>query len=107
VGEARLSPGFELPARHVISTVGPVWHGGGEGEAELLAACYLSCLDLARTQGLRSIAFPAISTGVYAYPREEAASIAVAILKAQAPLFDRLIACCFDDAQAEVYRRLL
>jgi O-acetyl-ADP-ribose deacetylase (regulator of RNase III) len=75
-GEARLTPGFRLPARFVIHTVGPVWHGGTRGEPELLASCYRSSLELALEHGLKSIAFPAISTGVYGYPKLAAARVA-------------------------------
>jgi O-acetyl-ADP-ribose deacetylase (regulator of RNase III) len=75
-GEARLSPGFRLPARFVIHTVGPVWHGGGNGERELLASCYRNVLGLCAEQGFRSLAIPAISCGVYRFPLREAASIA-------------------------------
>lgn len=80
-GEARITAGFELPARHVIHTVGPVWHGGGEGEAELLRSCYRQCMRLFDEYRLQSIAFPAISCGVYGYPPEAAARIAVATLR--------------------------
>jgi O-acetyl-ADP-ribose deacetylase (regulator of RNase III) len=76
-GEARITGGYRLPAKHVIHTVGPVWHGGGQGEDALLAACYRNSLDLAREHGLASIAFPAISTGVFGYPLERATGIAV------------------------------
>ncbi len=76
-GQAKITRGYKLPAKYVIHTVGPVWHGGGCGESELLASCYRSSLALAREHGLSSIAFPAISTGVYGYPKEEAARIAV------------------------------
>ena len=76
-GEARLTPGFRLPARYVIHTVGPVWRGGAHGEPDLLAGCYRSSLEIALTQRLESIAFPAISCGVYGYPLEDATSIAV------------------------------
>jgi O-acetyl-ADP-ribose deacetylase (regulator of RNase III) len=76
-GEARITPGYSLPAKHVIHTVGPVWRGGQSREAELLASCYRSCLDLASANGLKSIAFPAISCGAYGYPVDEAATIAV------------------------------
>lgn len=74
-GESRITPGFELPARHVIHTVGPVWHGGDSGEPELLASCYRSALELGREHGVRTIAFPAISCGVYGYPPDRAASV--------------------------------
>jgi O-acetyl-ADP-ribose deacetylase (regulator of RNase III) len=83
-GEARITAGFELPAKHVIHTVGPVWSGGQRGEPELLAACYRNSLQLAGEHGLRSIAFPAISCGVYGYPLEAAARIAVSTVRAQA-----------------------
>lgn len=76
-GEARITPGFRLPARYVIHAVGPVWRGGGEGEAELLASAYRSALRLASEHGLKSIAFPAISTGIYGYPLEQATEVAV------------------------------
>ncbi len=81
-GEARITPGFALPARHVIHTVGPVWRGGSHGEAELLARAHRACLAIARAQGLRHLAFPAISCGVYAYPPAAAATIAVSELRA-------------------------
>src|SRR5438477_442673 len=77
-GEARLTRGYRLPAGHVIHTVGPVWRGGDRGECEVLADCYRSCVAIARAEGFRTIAFPAIATGVYGFPREEAARIAVA-----------------------------
>ena len=76
-GQARITPGFDLPARFIIHTVGPVWHGGGQREAELLASAYRSSLDLAEQNGIRTVAFPAISCGIFGYPLEEAAQIAV------------------------------
>lgn len=76
-GDARITPGFRLPARYVIHTVGPVWHGGSRGEAALLASCYRRCLELAMRYDVRTIAFPCISTGVYGYPHPAAAEIAV------------------------------
>jgi O-acetyl-ADP-ribose deacetylase (regulator of RNase III) len=109
-GEARLTPGFDLPARAVIHTVGPVWHGGDRGEPGLLASCYRHALDLAALQGFRSVAFPAISTGVYGYPADAAAAIAVAEMRAglaRLPALDRLIACCFDDRTLEIYNGLI
>lgn len=81
-GEARITPGFRLPARYVIHTVGPLWRGGSHGEAELLAACYRNSLKLAAAHGVRTIAFPAISCGIYGYPAEEAMRIAVATCRA-------------------------
>src|SRR5438128_1112994 len=80
-GEAKITKGYRLPARHVIHTVGPVWEGGQAGEAELLARCYRSCFALAEQHGLRSLAFPSISTGAYGYPLEQAARIAVTEIK--------------------------
>jgi O-acetyl-ADP-ribose deacetylase (regulator of RNase III) len=79
-GDVRITRGFRLPARHVIHAVGPVWHGGGAGEAELLAACYERAIDLAAREGLRSLAFPAISCGVYGYPWDLAADVALAAI---------------------------
>lgn len=106
-GEARLSPGFDLPAKWVISTVGPVWRGGAEGEPELLESCYRSCFRLALDNGVRSIAFPAISTGVYGYPKEAATRIAVRVMREFEPRFGEIVACCFSVGDAELYRQLL
>ena len=105
-GEARITPGYALKARSVIHAVGPVWHGGSAGEAAALAGCYRNSLALARDHRLRSIAFPAISTGVYGYPKELAAEIAVRTVKAQAWI-DEVIFCCFDKATADLYRHLI
>ncbi|OWU83675.1 macro domain-containing protein [Oceanicola sp. 22II-s10i] len=80
-GSAKITGGHGLKARHVIHAVGPVWQGGGQGEAELLAGCYRTAMDLADAAGCRSVAFPAISTGVYGYPPEDAARVAVATLR--------------------------
>ncbi|MFP5350729.1 MAG: O-acetyl-ADP-ribose deacetylase [Gammaproteobacteria bacterium] len=106
-GEARITPGFRLPARYVIHTVGPVWQGGGHGEAELLARCYRSSFDLAREHGLRRIAFPSISTGAYGYPKDAAARIAVREMRVHESNFDEIVACCFGRADAERYDQLL
>jgi O-acetyl-ADP-ribose deacetylase (regulator of RNase III) len=106
-GEARITPGFNLPSRWVIHTVGPVWNGGGRGEAELLRACYASSFALALDNGVRSIAFPCISTGVYGYPKDQAAGIALAVMRSHEERFERIIACCFSEADAALYRRLL
>jgi O-acetyl-ADP-ribose deacetylase (regulator of RNase III) len=95
-GQSRITPGFKLPARHVIHTVGPIWRGGGHGEAELLASCYRSALALARQHQARSIAFPAISCGVYGYPLDEAAAIAVRETRAREGEFDRISLVAFD-----------
>jgi O-acetyl-ADP-ribose deacetylase (regulator of RNase III) len=106
-GEAKLSPGFRLPARHVISTVGPVWHGGQQGEPELLESCYVSSLELALAHDIRSIAFPGISTGVYGFPKEQAAAIAIRAMQSYEARFERIIACCFSEADAALYREVL
>jgi len=100
-GQSRITPGFNLPARYVIHTVGPVWRGGRNGEAELLASCYQSALTLARQHHLRSIAFPAISCGAYGYPLDEAAAIAVKETSANLANFDRLVLVAFDKAVYE------
>jgi O-acetyl-ADP-ribose deacetylase (regulator of RNase III) len=109
-GEARLTRGYKLPARHVIHTVGPVWRGGGAGEDELLAGCYRNSLALAVAHALRSIAFPAISTGVYGFPRPRAAAIAIAetrrFLAADKDL-ERVIFVCFDAETLALYRGAL
>lgn len=108
-GEARLTPGFELPARYVIHTVGPVWRGGTYNEQELLASCYRSALALAGEHHLTSIAFPAISTGIYGYPVEPATRIALAEARRHARhagSLERIVFVCFDEATAAVYRRL-
>lgn len=102
-GEARVTHGYKLPARHVIHAVGPVWHGGGKGEPELLAACYRNALSLAAELSLNSIAFPAISCGVYRYPPEQAVSIAAQTCRAHAGSI-RVTFVCFDDAMLQLYQ---
>ncbi len=107
-GEARITKGYRLPARHVIHTVGPVWRGGGAGEEALLAACYRESLRLAEGHALAGIAFPAISTGIYGFPPERAAPIAVATVRKYAgPAIRRAIFCCFDESAASHYRTLI
>lgn len=106
-GQARLTRGYALPASHVIHTVGPVWHGGGRGEAELLASCYSSCLDIAREQGFASLAFPAISTGIYGYPLEAAARIAVDTVRAHRYQPELVRFVCFDEYTLAAYDALL
>ena len=106
-GEARITKGYRLPARHVIHCVGPVWDGGGRGEDDLLAGCYRAALRLAQDNGCASIAFPAISTGIYRFPPDRAAGIAVATVRAtlpETPAVRRMIFCCFDEAMAVRYR---
>jgi O-acetyl-ADP-ribose deacetylase (regulator of RNase III) len=105
-GEARITPGFELPAKWVIHTVGPLWRGGGHGEPELLRSCYQRSLALAKEKGARTIAFPGISTGVYGYPKKAAAAIALDVMQAERNDFEKIIACCFSPQDAAVYRAL-
>jgi O-acetyl-ADP-ribose deacetylase (regulator of RNase III) len=96
-GQSRITPGFNLPARYVIHSVGPVWRGGRNGEGELLASCYRSALMLARRHHLRSVAFPAISCGAYGYPLDAAAAIALRETSAHVTDFDRLMLVAFDE----------
>jgi len=105
-GEAKITRGYRLKAHHVIHTVGPVWNGGTRGEPELLASCYRNSLALARQHGLKSIAFPAISTGIYRFPKELATEIAVREVNAHAG-DERVIFCCFDKATADLYRAVI
>jgi O-acetyl-ADP-ribose deacetylase (regulator of RNase III) len=108
-GEARITRGYRLKARHVIHTVGPVWQGGAAGEAEKLASCYRNSLALARGANLASIAFPAISTGVYGYPLEAATRVALTTVAAELPSspgIDRVVFCCYGGAAMAVYHRL-
>ena len=107
-GEARITPGFDLPARHVIHTVGPIWHGGDRGEPDLLSACHRNTLALAREHAIDSIAFPAISCGVYGYPRDAAAAVALAALAEEqhhTRTPHRILLCAFDHAMAEAWQR--
>lgn len=109
-GEARITKGYRLPARHVIHCVGPVWQGGGRGEDHLLAGCYRAALRLAQDNACASIAFPAISTGIYRFPADRAAGIAIATVKEmlpEAPAVQGVIFRCFDKAMAERYRAAL
>ncbi len=109
-GDARITKGYRLPARYVIHAVGPVWHGGGKGEAALLASCYRRSLELAAAHDAASIAFPGISTGVYGYPKDAAARIAVATVCEQLPRFPALrevVFCCFSQGDLAIYESLL
>ena len=109
-GEARITGGYDLPARHVIHTVGPVWHGGGSGEDGLLASCYRESLRLADEHGVTSIAFPAISTGVYGFPVPRAARIAVRAVSAGLeanPALARVVLCCFGAESRAAHERAL
>ena len=109
-GDAKLTRSYRLPARFVIHTVGPVWHGGNRGEPELLASCYRRCIEVAAQNGIHSLAFPGISTGVYGYPVERAARVAVATVRATVPAFPAIrevIFCCHSAADLAVYQALL
>jgi O-acetyl-ADP-ribose deacetylase (regulator of RNase III) len=109
-GQAKITKGYDLPARHIIHTVGPVWRGGAQGEADLLRSCYLSCLQLAEERGIGTIAFPAISCGIYGYPLEQAAKIAigetVAFLKTGSRM-EKIIFACFDDSAYRTYQSVM
>jgi O-acetyl-ADP-ribose deacetylase (regulator of RNase III) len=110
VGEARLTRGYRLPARYVIHTVGPVWRGGRAGEPELLAACYRNALTLAAGHGLARVAFPCISTGVYGYPADQAARVAVATVRdtlARGGPVRKVIFCCFAAGDLALYQTQL
>ncbi len=109
-GDAKLTPGFRLPAKWVIHTPGPVWRGGAQDEADLLASCYRRSLELAVEQGARSIAFPCISTGVYGFPAEKAAEIAVATVRGALAGISTpmgVVFCCFSRENADFYEKLL
>ncbi|HAM98101.1 MAG TPA: O-acetyl-ADP-ribose deacetylase [Marinilabiliales bacterium] len=108
-GEAKITNGFNLPSPHVIHTVGPVWHGGKKGEAELLASCYTNSLKVARSKHLKTIAFPNISTGIYGYPKPEAAKIALSVVKnflKKDRSFQKVIFVIFEEENFKIYRDL-
>ncbi|MGE5864808.1 MAG: O-acetyl-ADP-ribose deacetylase [Rhizobacter sp.] len=107
-GDARITPGFRLPARHVIHTVGPVWRGGTRGEPALLASCYRRSLELAAAHVVRTLAFPSISTGVYGYPLDLAAHIAVSTVRGyEGEGLAEVIFCCFSERDLQVYEATL
>lgn len=109
-GGARLTKGYRLPARYVIHAVGPVWRGGGSGEAELLASCYRNSIALAEAHGVATLAFPNISTGIFGYPVEEAARVAISAVRsatADAQALREVIFCCFSGDDLRVYEALL
>jgi O-acetyl-ADP-ribose deacetylase len=109
-GDAKITGGYRLKARHVIHTVGSVWNGGSLGEEDLLASCYRHSVELCQQHGLASVAFPAISTGIYRFPAERAAGIAVqTVVDAlpAAPTLAQVIFCCFSDASAQLHQAAL
>lgn len=109
-GDAKLTKGYRLPAKHIIHTVGPVWRGGTNGEPDLLASCYRRSLEIAEKHRLRTVAFPCISTGIYGYPKEAAAKIALSTVQGMAPNLTSVEAvtfCCFSRDDLHIYERLL
>ena len=109
-GQAKMTQGYRLPAKHVIHTVGPVWYGGKRNEPERLADCYKNSLQLACENGLKTVAFPAISTGVYRFPADRACRIAVDVVSAfvaEHPEIEKVVFCCFDASTAQLYRKAL
>ena len=109
-GQAKITKGYKLPAKYVIHTPGPVWRGGGQGEAELLASCYRSSLELAAAHGCKTVAFPAISTGVYRYPLDQAAAVAVAAVRAflaRDSSVERVTFVCWPQQVKEAFDRAL
>jgi len=106
-GEAKITPGYKLPAKWIIHTVGPVWHGGRHNEPTLLANCYRHSLELALRHSVKTIAFPGISTGVYGYPKDKAAEIAVMIMQEYESRFDEIMACCFSEGDKKLYEGIL
>ena len=109
-GDAKITKGFRLPARHVIHAVGPVWHSGARGEDQALASCYRRAIELCAADGLTSVAFPAISTGIYSFPADRASKIAIRTAAESlpvAPSLERVIFCCFSEASAQLHEAAL
>ena len=109
-GDAKLTKGYRLPAKYIVHTVGPVWNGGTSGEPELLASCYRRVMELAAEMGIRSLAFPSISTGIYGYPIERAAAIAVSTVRAsigEHEGLEEVLFCCFSATDLAIYETIL
>jgi O-acetyl-ADP-ribose deacetylase (regulator of RNase III) len=109
-GDAKLTRGYRLPAKYVIHTVGPVWRGGDNGEPELLASCYRRCLEVAGANDILTVAFPSISTGIYGYPIEQAAMVAVSTIRStlrELSSVNEVVFCCFSPSDLQVYERAL
>ncbi len=106
-GDVKMTPGFDLPARMILHTVGPRWHGGKEGESDVLASCYEKCLQLGISEGARSISFPAISTGLYGYPKRQAAVIALTAMNKYQDRYQSIICCCFSDSDVWIYQKVM
>jgi len=109
-GDARLTSGYNLPSQFIIHAVGPVWNGGGYREPELLASCYHRCIEIAKQKNIKTIAFPCISTGIYHFPKDKAANIAIAAVSKsleQENRLERIIFCCYSDEDFQIYESLL
>lgn len=106
-GDAKITPGFDLPADWVVHAVGPVWHGGENGEPDQLRNCYRRAFELAEEKAAKTIAFPCIGTGVYHYPGKQAAEIALSEMQKRETSFERIVACCFSREDAEIYRSIM
>jgi O-acetyl-ADP-ribose deacetylase (regulator of RNase III) len=109
-GDAKITSGHRLPARHVIHAVGPVWHGGGRGEDQALTSCYARAIELCQAHGLVSVAFPAIATGVYRFPADRAAQIAISTISdalTRAPTVSHVIFCCFSQESASLHAQAM
>lgn len=106
-GQARITAGFALPARWVIHTVGPVWRGGQQGEAQLLRSCYENSFALAKRHAVGTIAFPGISTGIYGFPKQQAARIALSVMLARVDDYEEIVACCYSAEDVTIYQEIL